>query len=72
MKYLVNYLKGVAVGLATLVPGASGGTMAIILGIYDDILHAIGSFFENWKKHFIFLFVVGLGGLLLWWCLVDF
>ena len=63
MKYLVNYLKGVAVGLATLVPGASGGTMAIILGIYDDILHAIGSFFENWKKHFIFLFVVGLGGL---------
>lgn len=46
MKYLVNYLKGVAVGLATLVPGASGGTMAIILGIYDDILHAIGSFLK--------------------------
>ncbi|NLZ48681.1 MAG: DUF368 domain-containing protein [Clostridiales bacterium] len=63
MKFLVNYLKGVAVGLATLVPGASGGTMAIILGIYDDLLHSVGSFFTNWKKHFMFLLSVGLGGL---------
>lgn len=63
MKFLVNYLKGVAVGIAVLVPGASGGTMAIILGIYDDLLHSIGSFFENWKKHFLFLLQVGLGGL---------
>lgn len=63
MKFLVNYLKGVAVGLATLVPGASGGTMAIILGIYDALLHAVGSFFENWKKHFLFLLQVGLGGI---------
>ena len=63
MKFLVNYLKGIAVGIAVLVPGASGGTMAIILGIYDDLLHSIGSFFENWKKHFLFLLQVGLGGL---------
>lgn len=64
MKYLKNFLKGIAVGIATLVPGVSGGTMAIILGIYDELIHAVGSFFENWKKNFMLLFVVGLGGLI--------
>lgn len=64
MKYLKNILKGLVVGIATLVPGVSGGTMAIILGIYDDIIHSIGSYFDDWKKHTSFLFQVGIGGLI--------
>lgn len=63
MKRIINFLKGVAVGIATLVPGVSGGTMAVILGIYDDLIHAIGSYFSDWKKHTILLFEIGLGGL---------
>lgn len=64
MKPLKNFLKGIAVGVATLVPGVSGGTMAIILGIYDGLIHAISSFFEDWKKHSILLLEIGLGGVL--------
>lgn len=64
MNYLKNFIKGIAAGVATLVPGVSGGTMAIILGIYDDLIHAVSTFFENWKKNFIFLLVVGSGGAL--------
>lgn len=63
MKNFKNFFKGIAVGVATLVPGVSGGTMAVILGIYDDLIHAISSFFEDWKKHFILLLQIGLGGL---------
>jgi putative membrane protein len=63
MKYLVNFLKGLAIGIATLVPGVSGGTMAIVLGVYDDLIHAISSFFQNWKKNIVILLEVGLGGL---------
>lgn len=63
VKYIINYLKGIAVGVATLVPGVSGGTMAVILGIYDDLIHAVSSFFEDWKKHIIILLEIGLGGL---------
>jgi putative membrane protein len=63
MNYITNFLKGLAVGVATLVPGVSGGTMAVILGIYDDLIHAIGSFFEDWKKHTRLLLQIGLGGL---------
>lgn len=64
MNYLKNFLKGVATGVATLVPGVSGGTMAIILGIYDNLIHAVSTFFENWKKNLTYLAVVGLGGVL--------
>jgi putative membrane protein len=36
------FLKGVLVGLANIIPGVSGGTMALVLGIYDRLIRAIG------------------------------
>lgn len=64
MKGLKNILKGIAIGVATLVPGVSGGTMAIILGVYDNLIHAISSFFQDWKKHTKLLVEIGFGGIL--------
>lgn len=64
MKSFINFLKGIAISISTLVPGVSGGTMAIILGVYDDLIHAIGSFFDDWRKHTYLLLQIGLGGLL--------
>lgn len=63
MKYIRNFLKGMAVGIATLVPGVSGGTMAVILGIYDKLIHAVSSFFQAPKKHAAILLEIGLGGI---------
>lgn len=42
--------KGFCMGMADLVPGVSGGTMAFILGIYEHLLAAIGSFDATWLK----------------------
>jgi putative membrane protein len=64
VKYFVYIIKGVVIGIATLVPGVSGGTMAIILGVYDDIIHSISSFFKDMKKNIIFLGTVGIGGVI--------
>ena len=64
MKYIKNFLKGIVIGVSTLVPGVSGGTMAIILGIYDKIIHSISNFFKDIKNNTIFLGVVGVGGLI--------
>lgn len=41
---LVLWLKGVAMGTADIIPGVSGGTVAFITGIYQDLLAAIRSF----------------------------
>lgn len=63
MKALILFLKGIAIGLATLVPGVSGGTMALILDVYDRLISSISSFFKNWKRNTLFLLVVGAGSL---------
>jgi len=42
--------KGFCMGMADLVPGVSGGTMAFILGIYERLLAAIRSFDATWVK----------------------
>jgi len=39
---LLLFLKGAAMGAADVVPGVSGGTVAFISGIYDELLHSIG------------------------------
>ena len=62
MKALILFLKGIGVGIATLVPGVSGGTMAIILGVYDRLIHSISSFFKSWKENLLFLLILGCGG----------
>lgn len=43
MSHVVNLLRGVAIGLANIIPGVSGGTMALILGIYQRLITAIGN-----------------------------
>ena len=42
--YLTLAAKGFCMGASDVVPGVSGGTMALILGIYEDLIHAIRSF----------------------------
>ncbi|HBQ63417.1 MAG TPA: DUF368 domain-containing protein [Clostridiales bacterium] len=61
MNLLLTPLKGALTGIAMLIPGVSGGTMAIILGIYDHIIHAISTFFRDWKKNTLYLLAVGIG-----------
>ena len=39
-----NFLKGMAMGVSDLIPGISGGTVALLLGIYDDFISSIKSF----------------------------
>ncbi len=45
MKEYLNYLlKGIAVGVANIIPGVSGGTIALITGIFERLINAIKSF----------------------------
>lgn len=49
-KYALTYLKGMAMGAADIVPGVSGGSIALIAGIYQELLESINSFtLENLK-----------------------
>ncbi|GAA0877475.1 DUF368 domain-containing protein [Algoriphagus jejuensis] len=43
-KYALTYFKGMAMGAADIVPGVSGGSIALIAGIYQELLNSINSF----------------------------
>jgi putative membrane protein len=58
MSYL---LKGLAIGTAAIIPGISGGTIAFMLGIYDQIIDAIVSIRRQTKQSLQVLLPVGVG-----------
>lgn len=47
LAYLLIFLKGMAMGAADVVPGVSGGTIALIVGVYERLLKALGSCTPN-------------------------
>lgn len=57
-----NIFRGLAMGTSDIIPGVSGGTIAVLLGIYDQFINAIsGITTREWKKHVPFLLTLGLG-----------
>ena len=50
MNYIIDILKGTAIGISNIIPGFSGGTMAVILGVYERL---IGSICDITKKPLI-------------------
>lgn len=61
MNFLVDLIKGVFVGIANVIPGVSGGTMAVSFGIYDKLLNAISGLLKSFKKSFFTLLPIILG-----------
>lgn len=63
LNHLVVALKGMWIGGTMTVPGVSGGSMAILLGIYDRLIFSISKFTKDIKNNIIFLveFVLGAG-----------
>lgn len=56
-------IKGFIMGIANIIPGVSGGTLALILGIYEKFIGAISHFFSNFKENIKFLLpiIIGMG-----------
>ena len=60
-KFLILFIKGIFVGVANIIPGVSGGTIAVVLGIFDEMITAINTIFKNFKKNVAFLLPLFIG-----------
>lgn len=54
-------LKGVVIGIANIIPGVSGGTMAVSMGIYDKMIHAATHLLSEFKKSMRVLIPIVIG-----------
>ncbi len=54
-------IKGMFIGIANVIPGVSGGTMAVSLGIYDKLISSISNLLKDWKKSLAALLPIILG-----------
>ncbi|MDY0023480.1 MAG: DUF368 domain-containing protein [Candidatus Izemoplasmatales bacterium] len=59
--FLILLLKGFIMGVAFLIPGVSGGTLAVYLGIYQKMIDAISNIFKDFKNSFKYLLPIFLG-----------
>ncbi len=57
-------LKGALIGVANIIPGVSGGTMAVSLGIYDKLIHSVTTLKSDFKQSVAFLTPIVIGALL--------
>lgn len=61
---VVHAAKGALIGAANTIPGVSGGTLAVVTGIYDRLVDAIAHFFGGtggWRANLRFLIPIALG-----------
>ena len=56
-----NVLKGMLIGVANIIPGVSGGTMMVSMGIYDKLIHSLTHLFKEFKESMKFLIPIFIG-----------
>ncbi len=61
MKFIIDVIKGIFIGVANIIPGVSGGTMAVTMGIYDKLIGSINGIIKNFKKSFLTLLPIVIG-----------
>lgn len=57
-------LCGAFLGISVIAPGISGSIMAVMMGIYDDLINIISNPFKNFKKNFAYLLPMGIGAVI--------
>lgn len=62
--FFKKLLAGFVVGVGGILPGLSGGILAVSMGLYKPAVDALAGFFKAPKKNFRFLFPIGLGGVI--------
>ncbi len=61
---IILAIKGFLIGVANIIPGVSGGTFALTLGIYEELIGTISHFFKNLQKNLRFIIPIAIGAVL--------
>ncbi len=59
--FFLDMARGAAIGIAMIIPGVSGGTLAVLMNVYDKLIGAISNLRRDFKNSFFFLLPILLG-----------
>lgn len=62
MDFLLRMIKGIFIGAGAILPGISSGVLCVIFGIYDTLVNSVLGLFKDFKKNFVFLLPLCIGG----------
>lgn len=60
MSFLLNLIIGIVIGVGFIIPGVSGGALAVILGVYDKIFYSIKNIKDKSNFFFLVLIIIGI------------
>lgn len=64
LQWILDVVRGVVIGVSNIIPGVSGGTMAVSMGIYDRLIYAFNKIISQFKKCFRELLPILIGVLI--------
>ncbi len=64
MSHIVNFVKGIIIGIAVVIPGLSGSIFAVVVGLYEKMINAVSEFRKDIKKNILFLLPIVIGAVI--------
>lgn len=61
MTLILDIIKGMLIGIANVIPGVSGGTMALSMGVYDKIIGSVSNLFKDFRQSVLNLLPIFVG-----------
>lgn len=62
--WIIRVLKGIGIGIGFILPGLSGGVLAVIFGVYTIILRFLANMKRKFFEHVLFFIPIGIGGVI--------
>ena len=59
--WLIRLIKGIIVGIGFILPGLSGGVLAVIVGMYDPLIRVLANLKERFLKNLLFFLPFAIG-----------
>jgi len=63
-EFVLNIFRGMVIGLSNVIPGVSGGTMMVSMGIYDKLIMVLTHFVKKFKEAVMLVLPIGIGMIL--------
>ncbi len=63
-EWIIRLFKGILVGIGAIVPGLSGGALAVVFGLYEPLIRFIANLKDRFFQNVFFFLPVGIGGIL--------